>query len=192
MLAGDSAALRELMARYDRLVRYAIFRAARVQCTRDPEWLETVASDTWMGFVQSMKGEGANRPASLAAYLARVASNRTVSALRRIRPDALNPLAVGNGSSEGPIEPIDAIVSAEGWLQGLEELEALRGCMGELLPHDRTLLSHLGTITERRWTDAARALNLPESTLRSRWKDILESLRACLERKGVFESRPPG
>ena len=38
---GDDAALRTLMDRYDRLVRYTICTAKR-QCVRDPQWLDTV------------------------------------------------------------------------------------------------------------------------------------------------------
>ena len=54
VLGGDPAALRELMSRYDRLVRYAVFRAARDRCRKDPEWLDSIGSATWAGFVQSL------------------------------------------------------------------------------------------------------------------------------------------
>ena len=83
LLGGDSAALSKLMERYDRLVRYTIFRVARGLCERDPDWLESVASDTWAGFVQSMRREAGGRPQSMKAYLAQIARNRAVSAMRQ-------------------------------------------------------------------------------------------------------------
>ena len=87
MLAGDAAALRKLMDRYDRLVRYTVFRASQDRCRRDPDWLDTIAADAWTGFVRSLQRDPTRRPKSVPAYLAQIARNRCVSALRRIPDD---------------------------------------------------------------------------------------------------------
>ncbi|MEK7730394.1 MAG: sigma-70 family RNA polymerase sigma factor [Planctomycetota bacterium] len=186
MLGGDWAALNKLIERYDRLVRYTILRGAREQCMHDPQWLESVASATWAGFVQSLQRHPDQRPKSVRAYLAAIAKNQVVSALRRGEaPDA----ATQSIDSFGELitatleEPIDA-------LSHLELLETLRICLSELAEDDRILASQLTAITERRWRDAAAALGISESTLRSRWKRTLERLRDCVKAKTGLSLAP--
>ena len=50
---GDPLALRLLMDRFDRLVRYVIYRASRQRCRRDPLWLDSVASEVWTDLCRS-------------------------------------------------------------------------------------------------------------------------------------------
>ncbi len=180
MLAGDSAALRKLMDRYDRLVRYTVFRQSRSRCARDPQWLETIASDTWTGFVRSLQRNPDNRPTSVKAYLTRIARNQCVSAVRGTAPshqsidaDESDAAASIEAKTEEPVE----------LLSRMEHLEALQGCINDLGPEDQRLAGELPAITERRWKDAATALGMSESTLRSRWKRVVEALRACVRRK---------
>ena len=177
VLAGDEAALRALIARYDRLVRFTVFRMSKARCLQDPQWLESVASATWTGFVRSMQRASGNRPRSLRAYIAAVARNQVASALRGApNPDdaaqSIDELA--NVLTATPDEPIET-------LSQLELLEALRLCLSQLGDDDRTLASQLTAIMERRWRDAAAALRMSESTLRSRWKRTLDRLRNCIE-----------
>jgi len=179
MLSGDWAALNKLIERYDRLVRYTIHRGARERCTHDPQWLESVASATWNGFVQSLQRHPDQRPKSLRAYLAAIARNQMVSAQRT--PALLGASIALDAADEALItatleEPIDT-------LSRLELLETLQVCLSELNIDDRTLTSQLTAITERRWRDAAAALGISESTLRSRWKRTLERLRDCMRVK---------
>jgi DNA-directed RNA polymerase specialized sigma24 family protein len=68
-------------------------------------------------------------------------------------------------------------------LSRLDQVESLRACMALLDPADRALCSQLDLIVERRWTEAAEKLAMPESTLRTQWKGVLERLRACMEKK---------
>jgi DNA-directed RNA polymerase specialized sigma24 family protein len=75
-------------------------------------------------------------------------------------------------------------------LSEIEELGALRECLDDLDPNDRTLTSQLTAITERRWKAAAEALGMSESTLRSKWGRILERLRGCVERKTGIRLAP--
>jgi len=187
MLGGDWSALNKLIERYDRLVRYTILRGARERCTHDPQWLESVASATWAGFVRSLQRHHDQRPKSVRAYLAAIARNQVVSALRGgSRPNAA-PIAFDSGVealvTATHEEPIDT-------LSRLELLETLRICLSELADDDRTLAGQLTAITERRWRDAAAALGISESTLRSRWKRTLDRLRDCVRGKTGLSLAP--
>jgi len=186
-LGGDPAALRVLMARYDRLVRYTIFRGAAERCRKDPQWLDSVASATWSGLVQSLNRSPSQVPTSLAAYLVRIARNQVASQLRRrgLQHDSLDAL-----ENDTIVEDDGAADTLE-LLSASEDLEALRACLRAVGGEDSLLLAHLEAITERRWTDAAAALGVAESTLRSRWQRLLSRLRDCVEGK-TGKSFAPG
>lgn len=175
--AGDEAALRLLMDRYDRLVRYTIYQAVRTICTQDPQWLDAVASTTWTGFMRSIKSGHEPVRGKLSAYLVRIARNQTISALRKQRPDR----AVGGDVA---IESLsDQISELEGpgeLLARLEHLGLLRKCLEGLDQEDRILLAQSEAILARRWQKASQALDMAESTLRSRWKRLLGRLEACM------------
>lgn len=189
MLGGDSAALSKLMDRYDRLVRYTVLRSSRERCAQDPQWLESVASATWAGFVRSMQRDPQCHPKSLRAYLAQVARNQVVSALRSDRP---NDASVSLESNDEKLSVTAQLEEPVATLARLELLEVLQSCLAELGPDDRTMASQLQTITERRWREAAEALGMSESTLRSRWQRTLERLRACVKGKMTAESFAQG
>lgn len=178
-LGGDSAALRKLMDRYDRLVRYTVFRAAQGKAMADPQWVDAVASSTWTGFVQTLRRQPDNLPESLATYLVRVARNCTVSAFRReARADP--PF---ESSDAGGFEPISSDEDPSVLLERLEMLGVLRECLTELGGEMQRASTQLDAIMGRRWQEAANALGVSESTLRSRWQKTLELLRGCVERK---------
>jgi len=178
---GDAAALRELMRRYDRLVRYTVFKAASEICAKDPDWLETVAADTWAGFARSITRNPDNEPQSVPAFIVRISKNQVASAFRRMsRGSESLPMisldAVGAGITLPLEDPTET-------LSRLELLEALKSCLEELDCDGRAMAGQLRAITERRWCDAAEVLGVSESTLRSRWKLVLRTLRNCLMRK---------
>ncbi|MEK7710306.1 MAG: sigma-70 family RNA polymerase sigma factor [Planctomycetota bacterium] len=178
---GDDAALRTLMDRYDRLVRYTIFRTAKRQCVRDPQWLDTVASDSWTGLLRSLRREPGKRPTLLSTYLTAIARNQTLSALRRLRPGLSDPPRQSGSEHMADLtaphpEPVD-------FLSDLDSLALLRECLADLPEADKIILSQLNAITQRRWNEAGEALGMSESTLRSRWKRILDRLRECVARK---------
>ncbi len=180
LVGGDAAALTALMDRYDRLVRYTIFCVNQEQSRRDPHWLESVASDTWIGFVRSLQREPTMRPQSVPAYLSRIARNQSITALRRAkaRVQAVNvDLASEALEIPGNLEDPSEVASR------LESLETLRECVSKLDGPDQAMVEQLAAIVAHRWKDAAGALGIPESTLRSRWKTVLVRLRRCLERK---------
>ncbi len=178
LLGGDTVALTELMDRYDRLVRFTVLRQAGQRCHRDPQWLDSVASATWSGFVQSLRRDPDSSPKSIRAYLVQIARNQTVSALRR-SPAEMASLDVNS-------DRVDTEADGPGdELERLEGLEVLRTCLAGLDENDRALVSQLGLITQRRWRDAAAALGISESTLRSRWQRVLGRLRAEMRGKGL-------
>jgi RNA polymerase sigma factor (sigma-70 family) len=188
MLAGDAAALRKLIDRYDRLVRYTVFRVAGRRGGQDPQWIDSLASDTWIGFVRSLQRDVANRPASVPAYLVQIARNQSISAIRKTARTA-QPASLDQDdhadSIESELEGPGEVVSR------LEDLQTLRECLSELSDGDRETTAQLHAITERRWKDAASVLGVSESTLRSRWKSILGRLRTCIRRKSG-KSLAPG
>lgn len=189
--AGDDAALRALMIRYDRLVRFTIFRIARDRCRSDPSWLATVASDAWMGFVRSIRraDDAIETPA---AYLVRIARNKAISALRAVgREMVVLAQAIDGAGEDSRTDRTDAGTDPIALLSTLEEFEALRACLTALDPEDQPLAARLSDILERRWRDAAEALGWPESTVRSRWNRVLARLRACMEGKTGRPFAPP-
>ncbi|MCH7924075.1 MAG: sigma-70 family RNA polymerase sigma factor [Planctomycetes bacterium] len=180
MLGGDAAALRQLMDRYDRLVRYTVFHCARSRAKSDPQWVDSTASVTWSGFVQSLRRRPDNQPQSVAKYLVRIARNSAVSELRKTatadRHTSLETVDEADQASSSADDPAVEI-------ERIELIEALRGCFSDLGAEDRQLSPQLEAILNRRWREAAEALNTKESTLRSRWKRVLEALKRCVERK---------
>lgn len=180
MLAGDAAALRALLNRYDRLVRYTVFRLSGKQCNRDPQWLDSVASATWSGFVSSLKRQAGDQPRSIRGYLIQIASNQTISALRRVK-EPIAGLDAGGDAEE--LMVADPVPGPDELAASLEELSTLRNCLSDLQPESKRMVTQLAAITERRWEDAATALGLSESTLRSRWRVIVEALKKCLADK---------
>jgi RNA polymerase sigma factor (sigma-70 family) len=188
LVQGNPEALRPLMRRYDRLVRFAIFRTCRDRCVRDPDWLDARASETWTGFVHSMRRRGARPPDDLPNYLLQIARHKCLDAVRIGRALVDQASAV----DEALITQLsDNNEDTSDFLGRLDELESLRACMAGLDPADRALCSQLDLIVERRWKEAAEKLAMPESTLRTQWKGVLDRLRACIEKKSQKNRRNP-
>lgn len=179
LLAGDAAALRALLTRYDRLVRYTVFRLSGKQCARDPQWLDSVASASWAGFVSSLQRLSGDLPRSVRGYLVQISSNQTISALRRVK----EPLAGLEATDTRDPSLIDPIPGPDQLAANLEEMALLRDCLSDLPAESKRMVTQLAAITERRWEDAANALGLSESTLRSRWRVILSGLKKCIADK---------
>lgn len=182
LVRGDERALAALLDRYDRLVRFAIFRTARAECARDPQWLDGVASATWMGFVQTTRRRGIGGIRSLRVYLIQIARNQALTARRGTTK--IDTVGLDQALESGePVVEGDVAEALDRWI----DLTALNECIEMLPADDRTLLGQVLAISDRRWRKAADALGLAESTLRSRWKNLLEKLRRCMMR-----NRPEG
>jgi RNA polymerase sigma factor (sigma-70 family) len=184
---GDEDALRILMDRFDRLVRYTIFRTARDQVARDPQWLDAVAGETWSGFLKTVRRGMQIKNGSVAGYLTGVARKQTISALRRVQAFA------GHRQSTSDLDALSRVAAEDAdpaiLIDEIESLTILRECAALLPQEDRRIMTQLPAITQRQWVEAGAALELSESTLRSKWAKIVERLRSCVENKiGSFRA----
>lgn len=182
VVAGDAGSLRELIEQYDRLIRYTIFRSCGDECRKDPTFLDGIASEVWSGFVESVRRRGTDSTSSLKSYLVQIARNKCHDHLRRAGRELPTQPADAVATSDNR-EPADSAADPSALLIRLEQLQTMRDCIRELPPSDRNLLEHMDLIAESRWSEVARRLNVPESTLRSRWNRVVEELRAKMGRK---------
>ena len=177
LLSGDEQGLRDLVSRYDRLVRYAIFRAGRRYCERDPHWLDVRANESWAAVVQSLQ-RGAT-PDNLAAYITQVSRNTCIDAVKAAQRRSIFSFTGQTPSDSESIEnnnPADMV-------EYLDQIAAIRELIPGLPKEDQRVLGEVALIVERRWKEAAERLGMAESTLRSRWEGVLERLRSGLEKK---------
>ncbi|MCB9849658.1 MAG: sigma-70 family RNA polymerase sigma factor [Phycisphaerales bacterium] len=184
VLDGDEDAVRALVDRYDRLIRYTIFKAGRRHCERDPGWLDARANESWTGIVESLRRKGRSAiPPSIPAYFARVARNKCLDAAAKADARQTIPFESA-GVPEESVNPLtDPETNPLEMLESVEQITALRECILRLSEDERVVCSEIGLILDRRWKEAAERLEMPESTLRSRWGQIFEKLRSCLEEK---------
>ncbi|MCH7701489.1 MAG: hypothetical protein IID37_07355 [Planctomycetes bacterium] len=176
---GNGDALRTLMARYDRLVRFAIYRGSRAECQRDPAWLDSIASEVWTGFVGTLGRNPDSVPRELKTYFIQIARHKCIDALRRGRR---GHAALSQGARE--LDDLStAQQSVSETMSIAEEVARLRWCVSQLSPEDQALCSQIPQIVERRWRDVGRAVGLAESTVRSRWPGVVQRLKICLERR---------
>ncbi len=177
--AGREDALRTLMARYDRLVRYTILRTARRHCLRDPQWLDGLASEVWTGFLGSVERGSAPPASRVTAYLIQITRNKCVDAARRLpEPADRDPVA-----AEGPHPDAADAPDPLAALTQVEDLARLRDCVTRLDDPSRRLFGEIAAIVDRRWQEAGQRLGMSESTLRSRWQGVMEKLRRCMRSK---------
>jgi RNA polymerase sigma factor (sigma-70 family) len=184
LLAGDAEALRRLIERYDRLIRYAIFKAGRRYCDRDPAWLDARANEAWSGIVQALRRLGPRHlPSNVGTYFAQVARNKALDAIRQADAEQIIPFVAKDLADHGSDPESDPEDDPAAILENLEELDALRDCLARLSEQDQVICAEIGLIMEKQWEEAAARLEMAESTLRSRWRGVLGRLRVCLEKK---------
>ena len=176
---GNGDALRTLMGRYDRLVRFAIYRGSRVECQRDPAWLDSVASEVWTGFVGTLGRNPDRVPRELKTYFIQIARHKCIDALRKGRRGHAT-LSKGAGELDDLATPQPSALEI---MSMAEEVAQLRRCISQLSPEDQALCSQIPQIAARRWRDVGRAVGLAESTVRSRWPGVVQRLKICLERR---------
>jgi len=175
--AGHEPALRQLIVRYDRIVRYTVFRQSQRMCEADPLWLDSVASEVWTGLIRAIRRDRHSLPSTLRNYIISIARNQTISAIRKTETAGrLHTTGLDAASSSQDADAPDPAQFSE----DLENLQALRDCLDQLADEDQIFAEHLPDVLDRRWRDVGAALNLPESTVRSRWKRVLGHLRACI------------
>lgn len=192
---GDAASLRRLIDRYDRLVRYVAFRVGRRRANLDPQWVDTVASDAWLGLVKRLqRSPDQEVVGSITALITRITRNRAVSALRSDLAGTSRSLLESDAAPKNE-ERLDEGEPAEDPAELAERIDLLgklRDCLSDLEEPDQVLASQLDAVTMKRWRKAALALGISESTLRTRWKRVENTLRGCLERKSGKSFAPGG
>jgi RNA polymerase sigma factor (sigma-70 family) len=177
--ANDPNALRQLMDRYDRLVRYAIFQAARSACHKDPNFLDSLASDVWLALVQRARRDGTEFTQNMQSYLIQVARNKCADHWRREsrRSDEKSSSA----SSEEQNYAIDPAPEPADVISAFEQTSRIRELLKTLPENERNLLQEMDLLTSGRWKEASRRLNSPESTLRSQWSALVAKLARLVE-----------
>lgn len=166
---GDETSLRALMARYDRLVRFAIVKLSPQEARIDPQWLDDLAVQTWSAALRAGR-KGLVINVGLGPYLVSIARNRTRTALQaRARERMVLQL-----DSEEPRPTQDE--SHESLVARLDDLSKLRDIIWRLDASERHLFAALPQILDRQWERAADILQLPESTIRSQWKALITKI----------------
>ncbi len=166
---SDSSAMRLLYARHGRTV----FGVA-LRIIGEPSAAEEVAQDV---FVRVWQKAGTYRAekAKVATWLARIARNRAIDALRARRSRELLPSRAGKEqeASESMTDPLDAA-----WASMRDE--RVRDAVAALPPEQRRALSlaFFQGLTHR---EIAESLGEPLGTVKSRVREAMRKLRTILE-----------
>jgi RNA polymerase sigma-70 factor (ECF subfamily) len=170
--AGDDAAIREMMRRYNQ----RLFRTARA-ILRDDTEAEEAVQDAWM---KAIRGMGAFRAESrLSTWLIRVAANEALMRLRKLRRGA-EPIPLGTEPPE-PAEERAADPSA-GPEQMAVRAEARRMVEARIdaLPEAFRAVFVLRAVEELTVEETADLLAIPQATVRSRHFRARSLLRESL------------
>jgi len=168
---GDPSALEPLLARYqNRLYRYL------VRLVREPAQAEDLFQQTWVRVVEKIQKYDPRQ--SFDTWLFTVARNLAIDHLRRIRPQSLDqPLP--SGDLMGETLPSKARTVFEEALQR-ERTSRVAEAM-EILPVPSREVLVLRFEEEMKLEDIATVLGCPLSTVKSRLRRGLETLRDELQ-----------
>jgi RNA polymerase sigma-70 factor (ECF subfamily) len=173
--SGDTAAFELLMRRHNR----RLYRLARSMLRVDAD-AEDALQDAYLAAYQSL---GAFRgEASLATWLSRVVANQCLARLRRQqRRDNIVPMVAMGGADEQevPAMPADDKDTPDRALVRAELRAVLERKLDELPEAFRTVFM-LRSVEELSVEETARALDLPEATVRSRHFRARSMLRESL------------
>ena len=167
---GDPNALADLLARYqNRLYRYLL------RLGRDPATAEDLFQQTWLRVAQSIRQFDPRH--NFEAWLFRVARNLAIDHLRRYRPESLDePLPSGDLPGERVPSPdpgaFHALLAGERARRVARALDALPAIHREVLT--------LRFEEEMKLEEIAEVLGTPLSTVKSRLRRALDSLRERL------------
>jgi len=178
---GDPEALGALVERYQhRLYRYLC------RLVSDPAAAEDLFQQTWLRVAEQIHryDEGRN----FDAWLFRVAHNLAIDSLRRHRPESLDePLPSG----ESRVEHLPADLPSA--LDRVEENEwsaRIAVAMRQLPAIYREVLA-LRFEEEMKLEEISESLGAPLSTVKTRLRRALETLRARLESSGAISEVTP-
>jgi RNA polymerase sigma-70 factor (ECF subfamily) len=177
---GDPSALEPLLARYqNRLFRYLL------RLVREPQEAEDLFQQTWVRVVEKIGKSDPRR--SFDAWLFTLARNLAIDRLRRVRPRSIEePLP--SGEALGDLLPSTARAPFEQAVQR-ERASHVAEVMETLSLIHREVLA-LRFEEEMKLEEIASVLDCPLSTVKSRLRRGLESLRSGLETRypgGVWQ-----
>jgi RNA polymerase sigma-70 factor (ECF subfamily) len=167
VLGGDTAAFRELVGRYQRMVaniawRYGIRR----------EEIEDVTSEVFLKVYRGLHRYRPEHP--FGTWLYRLAANHVVDQGRRARraPDRVELPAAIEDPRQGPGEQAEAA----------ERAQIVRSALAELAPRHREAL-FLVYVEGLKIEEVSRSLGVPPGTIKSRLLRGRAALRAILARR---------
>jgi RNA polymerase sigma-70 factor (ECF subfamily) len=167
VLAGDAAAYRGLVERYQGMVaglawRYGVRR----------EDIEDVTSDV---FIKAYENLGSYRPDHpFGTWLYRLAANHVIDQTRRRKKERLR--------SEMPEQVADPRPNAASAVEVDERAALVRDALGAVDPRYRDAL-FLVYVEGRRVEEAAGILGIPEGTMKTRLMRGRDALRRVLQRR---------
>jgi RNA polymerase sigma-70 factor, ECF subfamily len=171
---GDLDALAELVTRYQhRLYRYLL------RIVRQPAEAEDLFQQTWLRVAGQIRRFDPRR--SFEAWLFTLARNLAIDHLRRVRPESLDDQESGDRAATPAalrsVEPpaLDLAIARERAHQISAALEALPVIYREVLA--------LRFEEEMKLEEIAEVLDAPLSTVKSRLRRGLESIRQELEKR---------
>jgi RNA polymerase sigma-70 factor (ECF subfamily) len=167
VLRGNSDAFGELVTAYQRLVASVAFRYGTSR-----QEIEDLVSEI---FFKAYANLHRFRPEhAFSTWLYRLAANHVVDHGRRQRKE--------RGRVEMPEQVVDAAPSAGEGIESRERAELVREALDELAPRYRDVL-FLVYIEGLKVDDAARTLELPQGTVKTRLMRGRQALRRILERR---------
>ncbi|MGE0353365.1 MAG: RNA polymerase sigma factor [Gemmatimonadales bacterium] len=175
--AGQQAAYRELIRRYERPIFSLIYRMVR-----DRELAEDLSQET---FVKALNAIESYRPEfKFSSWIFKIANNAAIDHLRRRELDTLSLEGSPNAETADAIEATALQIGdrAETPLQELEAREigsAIEAAIGTLRPEYRSciLLRH---VEGRPYEEIAQILNLPLGTVKTYIHRARNELRQAL------------
>lgn len=164
---GDQAALKELIGRWQkRLGRFAL------RLTGDADAAADALQETWIAIVRGIRR--LDDPASFRAWAYRIAANKCADWIRKNQRSR-------NLNERLTIESDGRVVqSAEAELERQDEISQLRSALRKL-SHERRMILSLKYVDEMSTREIAKALNVPEGTVKSRLYHAREDLKKILE-----------
>ena len=164
---GDQAALKELIGRWQkRLGRFAL------RLTGDRDAAADAMQDTWIAIVRGIRR--LDDPASFRAWAYRITANKCADWIRKNQRSR-------NLNEELTIESEGLVVeSAEAELEKQDDISQIRSAI-KMLSDDRRMILTLKYVDEMSTREIAKALSIPEGTVKSRLYHAREDLRKILE-----------
>lgn len=174
--SGDLEAFNQLVLLYQDF----LFRVA-INILHDED---TAADATQQGLISAFSNLHGFRGGSLRSWLSRIVVNASYDELRRISRSRNVPLQIYNQDNE-EMEPemwlADPGPSPEAQAETSELQDALQTCLGALPEHYRLVVQFID-VEGLSYEEAAKALDVPTGTIKSRLARARDSLRKSLQR----------